>query len=189
MAPVRAASFLFIFPPPPLASPMFPAYSSCRAVTRTKVPCHDLMPRAGQGTPGPPFQAGCHTTAKYSAAGTQRARRPLRPELAAPLGVWPSSQLAGCTAGRRCWRLCRDVAVLPGCTVYRISSSARGCPDRFNLDQPPWSVFAGWPRTVVNCNPNCNLLIRSDLQSRPLPANSSIGLLKYASTMLIERRR
>jgi hypothetical protein len=27
-------------------------------------------------------------------SGTQRARRPLRPELAAPLGVWPSSQLA-----------------------------------------------------------------------------------------------
>ena len=52
----------------------------------------------------------------------------------------------------------------------RISSSARGCPDRFNLDQPPWSVFAGWPRTVVNCNPNCNLLIRSKItpvQRRP----------------------
>jgi hypothetical protein len=52
----------------------------------------------------------------------------------------------------------------------RISSSARGCPDRFNLDQPPWPVFAGWPRTVVNCNPNCNLLIRSKItpvQRRP----------------------
>jgi hypothetical protein len=41
--------------------------------------------------------------------------RPLRPELAAPLGVWPSSQLAGCAGGRADWRLCGDVAVLPRC--------------------------------------------------------------------------
>jgi hypothetical protein len=55
-------------------------------------------------------------------SGTQRAR-PLHPELAAPLGVWPLSQLAECAAGRSCWRLCADVAVLPCCTVHRISSS------------------------------------------------------------------
>ena len=59
-------------------------------------------------------------------SGTQRARRPLRPELAAPLGVWSSSQLAECAAGRRCWWLCGDVAVLSCCTVYRISNSVRG---------------------------------------------------------------
>ena len=48
--------------------------------------------------------------------------RPLRPELAALLGVWPSSQLTECAAGR-CWRLRGDVAVLLCCTAYRISSS------------------------------------------------------------------
>ena len=82
--------------------------------------------------------------------------RPLRPELAAPLGVWPSSQLAECAAGRRCWRLCGDVAVLPCCTVYRISSSGRGCPDRFKLDRFRGSVFGGRCCTAVNCNPKCN---------------------------------
>ena len=34
------------------------------------------------------------------------ANEPLRPELAAPLDVWLSSQLAECAAGRRCWLLC-----------------------------------------------------------------------------------
>jgi hypothetical protein len=62
-------------------------------------------------------------------------RRPLRPELAALLGVWPSSQLAECAAGGGCWRLCGCVAVLPCCTVYRISSSDRAHPNRFRLDQ------------------------------------------------------
>jgi hypothetical protein len=41
--------------------------------------------------------------------------RPLRPELAALLDVWPSSQLAECAGGRRCWRLCGEVAVLCCC--------------------------------------------------------------------------
>ena len=60
---------------------------------------------------------------------------PLRPETRAPLGFWPSSQLAQCAADRPCWRLCGDVAVLPCCTVRRISSSGRGRPDPFKLDQ------------------------------------------------------
>jgi hypothetical protein len=60
---------------------------------------------------------------------------PLRPELAAPLGVWPSSQLAECAAGRGWWWLCGDVAVLPCCTVYRISSAGDRGSDRFGLDQ------------------------------------------------------
>ena len=50
-------------------------------------------------------------------SGTQRAWRPLRFELAAPLGVWLSSQLARCGVGRPCWRLEADVAVLPCCTA------------------------------------------------------------------------
>jgi Lsr2 len=36
----------------------------------------------------------------------RRARRPLRPELAAPLGVWPSSQQTQCAGGRAGWRCC-----------------------------------------------------------------------------------
>ena len=44
--------------------------------------------------------------------GTQRAR-PLRPELAAPLGVWPSSRLTR----RAGWRLSGDVAVRCCCTA------------------------------------------------------------------------
>ena len=46
---------------------------------------------------------------------------PLRPELAAPLGVWPLSQLAECAAGRRCWLLCRGrccTSVLYGLPHY-----------------------------------------------------------------------
>jgi hypothetical protein len=43
-------------------------------------------------------------------------RRPLRPELAAPLSVWPSSQLDRCASGRDGWRLSGDVAVLFCCT-------------------------------------------------------------------------
>ena len=42
-------------------------------------------------------------------------RRLLRPELAAALGVWPSSQLAERAGARRGWRLCGDVAVLSCC--------------------------------------------------------------------------
>ena len=39
----------------------------------------------------------------------------------------------------------------------RISSSGRGSPDRFRLDQRRWPVFPGRHRMRVNCNPNCNL--------------------------------
>jgi hypothetical protein len=45
----------------------------------------------------------------------------------------------------------------------RISSSGYSCPDRFKLDQPSRPVFSGWCRTVVNCNPNCNPLIRRSM--------------------------
>ena len=38
----------------------------------------------------------------------------------------------------------------------RISSSGRGCPDRFKLDRRRWPVFPGRRCMVVNCNPNCN---------------------------------
>jgi hypothetical protein len=48
---------------------------------------------------------------------------PLRPELAAPQGVWLSSQLAWCAGGRARWRLCGGVAALPCFTIYRHSSS------------------------------------------------------------------
>ena len=89
---------------------------------------------------------------------------PLRPELAAPLDVWPSSQLAQCAAGRRCWRLCGDVAVLPCCTVYRISSSGRHGSDPSRLDQRARSVLSVRRRTALNCNPNCNPQIRRSME-------------------------
>jgi hypothetical protein len=38
----------------------------------------------------------------------------------------------------------------------RISSSGRGCPDRFKLDQLRRPDFPGRRGTAVNCNPNCN---------------------------------
>ncbi len=47
--------------------------------------------------------------------GPLMARRPLRPELAAPLGLWPSFQLAMCVSGRQGLRLCGVVAVLLCC--------------------------------------------------------------------------
>jgi hypothetical protein len=77
-------------------------------------------------------------------------RWPLRPELAAPLGVWPSSQLAQCAAGRGRWRLEGDVALLSCCTVCRISSSGPGRSDRFSWTTLP--VLLGRRSTVVNCN-------------------------------------
>jgi hypothetical protein len=40
--------------------------------------------------------------------------------------------------------------------VCRISSSGQGRPDRFRLDQCPWSVCPGRRGTVWNCNLNCN---------------------------------
>lgn len=48
-------------------------------------------------------------------------RWPLRPELAALLGIWSSSQLTRDVGDRTGWRLCGDVAVLSCCT-----SSAQG---------------------------------------------------------------
>jgi hypothetical protein len=44
-------------------------------------------------------------------SGTQRARRPLRPELAVPLGVCPPSQLAECAVGYGCAQTLPE----PGC--------------------------------------------------------------------------
>jgi hypothetical protein len=68
-------------------------------------------------------------------------------------GRLASSQLAEYAAGRRCWPLCGNVAVLPCCTVYRISNS----DPKFRLDQRRRRVFPGRPGTASNCNPNCNL--------------------------------
>jgi hypothetical protein len=42
---------------------------------------------------------------------------------------------------------------IKGANPNRISRSGLSCPDRFNLDQRPWSVFPGRRRTAVNCNP------------------------------------
>lgn len=50
---------------------------------------------------------------------------PLRPELAAPLSVWPSSQLTRCAGGRAGWRLSGDVAVLR-CTAPALSTKTPG---------------------------------------------------------------
>jgi hypothetical protein len=50
--------------------------------------------------------------------------RHLRPELAAPLGVWMSSQLARCVDGRGGWRLSGAVAVLGCCTSPASSAHA-----------------------------------------------------------------
>ena len=61
-------------------------------------------------------------------SGTQRARRPFRPELAAPLSVWPSPQLAQCAAGRDRWRLSGDVAVLRCCPAPASSAHPRSAP-------------------------------------------------------------
>jgi hypothetical protein len=104
---------------------------------------------------------------------------PFRPELEAPLGVWSSSQLAECAAGRGCWRLCGDVAVLSCCTVYRISSSGHHGPDPFMLDQRTRSVLRAPCRTALDCNPNCNLTdprLPADDSVTPWPSSPSLGL-------------
>ncbi len=43
-----------------------------------------------------------------------------------------------------------------GANPNRISSSDRGRPDRFKLDQLLRLDLPGWRCTAVNCNPNCN---------------------------------
>jgi hypothetical protein len=60
----------------------------------------------------------------YRARG---GHEPLRPELAAPLGVWSSSQLAECAGGRRCWCGCEGTllyfrAVRCGALATRIAA-------------------------------------------------------------------
>jgi hypothetical protein len=87
-------------------------------------------------------------------SGTRRAR-PLRPELAAPLGVWPSAQLAAYAAGRRCWGLCRDVAVLPRCTVHRIAARVAVLPGSVQAG-PACLIGPRARRTAQSRNPNCN---------------------------------
>jgi len=52
-----------------------------------------------------------------------------------------------------------------GVNPNRISSSGHGRPDRFRLDQLPRPVLAERHRTMVNCNPNCNLAHESWAQS------------------------
>jgi hypothetical protein len=52
-----------------------------------------------------------------------------------------------------------DLIRRKGANPNRISSSGRGRPDRFSLDERPGSVRLGRCRTVVNCNPNCNPLL------------------------------
>jgi hypothetical protein len=46
----------------------------------------------------------------------------------------------------------RDLNLGLARTQNRISSSDRGRPDRFNLDQCPWPVLRGPSCTAVNCN-------------------------------------
>ena len=61
-------------------------------------------------------------TSRLQAPGS----RPLRPELAAPLGVWPSSQLARCADSRASWRLSGATAVHDCCTAPASPAHATG---------------------------------------------------------------
>jgi hypothetical protein len=67
--------------------------------------------------------------------------RPLRPELAAPLGVWLSSQLAWIVGGCDSWRLCGGVVVLRRC----ISTGCGRRADRFLIS--PGQSVGRWART------------------------------------------
>jgi hypothetical protein len=68
----------------------------------------------------------------------RRARPPLRPELAAPLGVCPSSLLGSRADGRAGWWLSGDVAVLGCCTAHCLigARARRGA-------HPPTVCFSG----------------------------------------------
>jgi hypothetical protein len=99
------------------------------------------------------FRVGAFYVIQDHPAYIPRGQRwPLRPEVAAPLGVRPSSQLAQCATGRGRWKLEGEVAVLSRRKVCRISSSGHSYPDRFKLDQRRWPVLPGRCCTVVNCN-------------------------------------
>ncbi len=63
-------------------------------------------------------------------SGQRGPRWPLRPELAAPLGVWPLSQLACCVAGRASKRLSGGVAVHACFTLYCARLTTRRLPCR-----------------------------------------------------------
>ena len=91
--------------PIPLACTMLVVSRNSAHVRQARSPCLRCCPRVAV-TPlsRPPHRA-------------RGGHEPLRPELAAPLGVWPSSQLTRCADGRAGWRLSGDVAVQDCCTV------------------------------------------------------------------------
>jgi hypothetical protein len=71
-------------------------------------------------------------------SGTQRARRPLRPELEALLGVWPPSQLAWCAGGRAGWRLSGGVAVLVAVLRFRLIGLVTGAAESVMIRACAW---------------------------------------------------
>jgi hypothetical protein len=99
-------------------------------------------------------------------SGTQRARRPLRPELAAPLGVWLSSQLGRCAGGRAGWRLSGDVAVLCCCTnaprVSFVGAARCALPTRRpSLFRPDISPGGANRASVVRCRRSLVVAVRT----------------------------
>ena len=74
-------------------------------------------------------------------------RWPLRPELAAPLGVCPLSLLGRCADGRAGWRLSGDVAVPCCCTALASSALPSRAAPTFNPPQAePTRTLQGMAR-------------------------------------------
>jgi hypothetical protein len=95
---------------------------------------------------------------------------PLRPELAAPLGVRSSSQLARCADGRAGWRLSGSVAVHDCCTAPAASAHTPGAvPTRRR------SVFRPDTGQVSAATRRCRTVPVVAKVSRWLPRLLSVG--------------
>jgi hypothetical protein len=126
---------------------------------------------------------------------TQWVPRPLRPELAAPLGVWQSSQLTRCAGGRAGWRLSADVAVLccstaPAPSAKTPGAALAGRPSAFQAGHiPSWhGSCERYALSLVAAGCRWSLLLLSRLLSAAigrtdisLPARTVQGMARVRS--------
>ena len=136
-------------------------------------------PVCESGQPACPQVSRCtglsRSDRKYPAltgrSGTQRARRPLRPELAAPLGVCPLSQLMEGVGGSSRSLLSGDVAVFCCCTgalrVSFVGAARCAVPTDLPFFRPDISQVGADRGSVMRCRPL--LLLASGTPDRRHP--------------------
>ena len=115
------------------------------------------------------FTGNGRESPRQTTSSARSGHGPLRPELEAPLGVWPSSQLIRCAGGRTGWRLSGDVAVRCCCTAPAPSAKT---PSAVLAGRP--SAFRqvtrrGRPGPTRRPRPRAILLTPSRPHTTPMP--------------------